>query len=259
VRRVAALTVALLAAITLASCGDDLGRGGVTQGSCSDFATQAEAQQAANTADGDRDGRYCERLPCPCLGPDGKPETPAGKGEVQTDERAERDTGERSVRRGHPERSAVTQPATITHVVDGDTVDARLVSDGRRVRVRLLGIDTPEKTGLRAGRPECGGQDATRFTESLARRWRDVVLVTDPSQDAEDKYGRLLAYIDAAMDPGRSYQAELLSQGWAKVYVLDGRPIDRLGAFRGAAASAQRERRGVWRSCGGDFRRPLPG
>ena len=38
-----------------------------SSGRCSDFATQADAQRAANTRDGDGDGVYCESLPCPCL------------------------------------------------------------------------------------------------------------------------------------------------------------------------------------------------
>ena len=33
---------------------------------CEDYTTQAEAQQAADTRDGDGDGIYCEDLPCPC-------------------------------------------------------------------------------------------------------------------------------------------------------------------------------------------------
>lgn len=33
---------------------------------CSDYATQVEAQAAADTRDGDGDGVYCESLPCPC-------------------------------------------------------------------------------------------------------------------------------------------------------------------------------------------------
>lgn len=36
--------------------------------SCSDYANQAEAQQAADTVDADGDGVYCESLPCPCSG-----------------------------------------------------------------------------------------------------------------------------------------------------------------------------------------------
>ena len=45
-------------------------------GRCSDFATQAAAQRAANTRDADGDGVYCESLPCPCLGKGGSKSTP---------------------------------------------------------------------------------------------------------------------------------------------------------------------------------------
>jgi hypothetical protein len=34
---------------------------------CADYPTQAAAQRAADTRDGDGDGIYCETLPCPCL------------------------------------------------------------------------------------------------------------------------------------------------------------------------------------------------
>lgn len=36
---------------------------------CSDYGTQAEAQEAADTIDADGDGIFCESLPCPCAGP----------------------------------------------------------------------------------------------------------------------------------------------------------------------------------------------
>jgi micrococcal nuclease len=50
--------------------------------------------------------------------------------------------------------------ATVTSVVDGDTLHARLASDGRDVAVRLIGIDTPETR--RPGTPiECGGPEAS--------------------------------------------------------------------------------------------------
>jgi len=47
-----------------------------SSGRCSDFSTQADAQRAANTRDGDGDGVYCESLPCPCLKKGGSKSTP---------------------------------------------------------------------------------------------------------------------------------------------------------------------------------------
>ena len=50
---------------------------------CADYDTQADAQRAADTVDGDGDGVYCESLPCPCLKPGeaggSKPAPPATK------------------------------------------------------------------------------------------------------------------------------------------------------------------------------------
>jgi hypothetical protein len=40
--------------------------GSASAATCADHSTQAEAQRAADTRDGDGDGRYCESLPCPC-------------------------------------------------------------------------------------------------------------------------------------------------------------------------------------------------
>lgn len=77
--------------------------------------------------------------------------------------------------------------ATVLRVVDGDTVD--IVDDVRgRVRIRLLGIDTPEtkKSGYTVG---CWGPEATQFAESTLAGQR-VALVTDPSQGLHDRYGR---------------------------------------------------------------------
>ena len=53
------LVIAVLAAMALLP-------GSGAAATCSDYATQAEAQRAADTRDADGDGIYCESLPCPC-------------------------------------------------------------------------------------------------------------------------------------------------------------------------------------------------
>ncbi|MEN0014249.1 MAG: thermonuclease family protein [Solirubrobacteraceae bacterium] len=160
-------------------------------------------------------------------------------------------------------RKAAKRPAAIAHdplrgrvvhVVDGDTIDARL-SDGSIQRVRLIGIDTPEKFTTRAGHVECGGEDASRATRTIAARWLDVTLEPDRTQDAYDMYGRLLAYVVPDADRSTTFQEAILREGWAKVYVYDHHPFARVTAFRRAAGQAREGDRGVWRSCGGDYRR----
>ena len=58
----------------------------------------------------------------------------------------------------------------------------------------------------------------------------------DPTQDARDRYGRTLAYVDVgARDAGE----EMVRGGWAKPYVYGDVPFERLGALsRGGVGGA---------------------
>jgi endonuclease YncB( thermonuclease family) len=133
--------------------------------------------------------------------------------------------------------------AVVTHVVDGDTVDAQL-ADGRALAVRLIGIDAPEIE-------ECGTDQATTYLEQLVLG-RNVTLVSDPTQGAIDDFGRSLFYVDRddALDVGQ----EMIRAGWAEVFVFDS-PFERLSPYRNAELDAEESGDGVWTSCGGDFHR----
>lgn len=81
----------------------------------------------------------------------------------------------------------VAATATVLKVVDGDTIDVRNDVRGR-LRIRVLGIDTPEtkKPGYTVG---CRGPEATRFAQATLMGQR-VAVVPDPTQDRTDRYGR---------------------------------------------------------------------
>ena len=123
----------------------------------------------------------------------------------------------------------------ITRVVDGDTVE---LDNGKTVR--LIGIDTPEVYGG----TECGGAEASAYMERIASG-RRVSVRTDPTQDTYDRYGRLLAYLDAG---GTDLGEAVLRAGWARVYVYD-QPFRRLAAYRQAGSTARKGDRGIWGSC----------
>jgi micrococcal nuclease len=152
----------------------------------------------------------------------------------------------------HASSAGASGPARVVRVVDGDTLKVRM-ADGRRKTVRVLQIDTPEVK--RPDTPiECGGPQASAAMRRLALdgagRGRAVTLVRDPSQDAVDRYGRVLAYVDlAGQDVGRT----LVAQGWADVYVFQGHPGVRIAAYRRAGRQARSARRGVYGLCDGDF------
>jgi endonuclease YncB( thermonuclease family) len=80
-----------------------------------------------------------------------------------------------------------------------------------------------------------------------------VRLVSDPTQDERDRFGRLLAYVELrdGTDLGRSQ----VRHGWAEVFVFDDDPFRRVGGYRRAARRARADGRGVWGACGGDFHR----
>ena len=79
-------------------------------------------------------------------------------------------------------------------------------------------------------------------------------LRTDPTQDTYDRYGRLLAYVDLR-DGSGSMNAAVIRKGWAKVYVYDNVPFQRVRPFRRAQRSARSADRGVWGLCNGSFHR----
>ncbi len=69
----------------------------------------------------------------------------------------------------------------VTYVVDGDTLDV----DG--VRIRVLGIDTPE-------RGECGYDQAKALVKQLVGG-QGVVVLWNQGRQETDRYGRELGYV----------------------------------------------------------------
>lgn len=143
---------------------------------------------------------------------------------------------------------AATQPATaqtgvyatVTRVIDGDTVDV-VLEDGRRHRVRYIGIDTPERYEDLYG-------EATDANARLVDR-KKVLLVKDVSET--DKYGRLLRYVYA----GDTFvNAELVKRGYAAPATF---PPDVKYAehFVKLAAEARSKGAGLWAPSG---QRDLP-
>jgi micrococcal nuclease len=130
-----------------------------------------------------------------------------------------------------------TYRGTVTHIVDGDTLDVQIGS--RTERIRVIGIDTPE-------RGVCYANAATTAATRLASG-KPVVLRGDPTQDTRDRYGRLLAYV--GLPEGRDLGYQLIAGGFAKVYVYNNHPFQRVTAYRAGEVIGRRRSSSVWR-CG---------
>jgi len=151
---------------------------------------------------------------------------------------------------GCPPPLEVCELARVIRVVDGDTVIVWLKSEGRKERVRLIGVDTPEVS--HPYKPiECYGPEASRFAKrTLDHRW--VWLSFDSRGDRRDKYDRLLAYLWLDLDGDKEdvelFNEELIVRGYARVYPFF--PFDYLERFRRDEEKARAARRGLWGACG---------
>lgn len=134
-----------------------------------------------------------------------------------------------------------TTTAVVLRVVDGDTVDIRDDVRGR-LRVRALGIDTPEtkRPGYTVG---CWGPEATQFAQDSLLGQR-VALILDPTQDRTDRYGRTLAYL--VKGDGWNYSVEAARMGAAHAYIYDNRPVQKFAEIAGAQQEAKDAVRGLW-------------
>jgi len=115
----------------------------------------------------------------------------------------------------------------VTGVPDGDTL--AVVAGDRTVRVRLHGIDCPEKD-------QPSGTAARRFTADLALG----ATVTVVEQDI-DRYGRIVATV--ILPDGRNLNHEIAAAGWAWWY-RQYAPDD--WRLRSLESEARKARRGLW-------------
>lgn len=140
----------------------------------------------------------------------------------------------------------------VTKVYDGDTFECKL-ENGERVKVRLIGIDTPEskrnkkayRDAQRSGKSVEEivrlGQKAAEYTERLIPPGTVVYLETDVQ--VHDKYGRLLAYV--YLPDGRMLNEVLVEEGYATVYTFPPN-VKYAQRFVELQRKAVKEGKGLW-------------
>jgi micrococcal nuclease len=147
------------------------------------------------------------------------------------------------LRRGQPVPD--TPLVIVTRVIDGDTFDAIRSDDPkRRLRIRIVGIDAPERA--RDGRPaDCmADQAAARLAQVIDGR--PVRLTADRTQPARDRFGRYLAYVDHA-DTDTDIGRLLIRDGLARIDHPAGQSAPTPTAdYRNTEHAAQAAGRGIW-------------
>lgn len=114
----------------------------------------------------------------------------------------------------------------VVRIIDGDTLE--VLHDRSPVRVRLEGIDCPEKA-------QPFGTKARQFAAELA--FNELVTVKD---HGKDRYGRTLG--EVVLPDGRSLNQELVRAGFAWWY----RRYSKDKTLEALEAAARAEKRGLW-------------
>lgn len=161
---------------------------------------------------------------------------------------AVRGEGDPSLSEGQASAANVTDQAdhdataTVTRVVDGDTIDISPSVEGLS-RVRLIGVDTPETYG--GTQPY--GAEASDFTRQRLEG-EEVSLELDVQK--VDPYGRLLAYV--YLTDGQMFNETLLEEGYAQVATFppNVKYVDR---FLEAQREARAANRGLWSLSAGEL------
>ena len=109
--------------------------------------------------------------------------------------------------------------ASVVRVIDGDTVDVILdlgFGLSKKERVRVAGVDTPEKR-TRNDKEKMLGYDATEFAEAWFEGG-DIVVRTEK----DGKYGRMLGWFHKGEE---CFNHRLIDEGFAWPY-MGGTKVD---------------------------------
>ena len=134
-----------------------------------------------------------------------------------------------------------TYRATVTKVVDGDTIVTKIGST--QETIRYIGIDTPES--VTPNTPvQCYAKAASQANANLVSG-QAVRLVTDV--EPRDRYGRILAYVYTIKN-NLFINAELVAKGYAKAYKFP--PNTKFASlFERLANTAHNSNKGLWNQC----------
>ena len=111
----------------------------------------------------------------------------------------------------------------ITNVIDGDTIDV-VIDLGfdlyKKERVRVAGVDTPEKR-TKDDEEKALGFDATEWLkkqlEDAIAGEEDLVIRTE-LEGGFGKYGRLLGWLYLGIDAELSLNEQMIKEGYAWAY-----------------------------------------
>lgn len=142
---------------------------------------------------------------------------------------------------------AIAGQYKVLRIVDGDTID--ILYQGKKERIRMLNVDTPESVHPDQSRNTAMGKKASNYTKKrLAGRSVDLEF----QAKKRGRYGRLLAYV--VLDR-KNFNIELVKKGWSPYYTKYGTSSKHHADFRSAQRYAKSKKLNIW-SAPGAYARP---
>ncbi|MBM7573023.1 thermonuclease family protein [Aquibacillus albus] len=127
--------------------------------------------------------------------------------------------------------------ATVTRIVDGDTIEVNL--NGKEEAIRLLLVDTPETKHPSLPVQEFG-PEASQFAKDKLSGKQVQIEYDGPKRD---HYDRLLAYLWV---DGKMFNEMLLEEGLARVAYVYDPPYTHFDAYIKAQNRAKSANKGIW-------------
>lgn len=125
--------------------------------------------------------------------------------------------------------------ARVISGIDGDTIDVDI--NGKKERVRMIGIDTPETVHPKKSVEKFGVQ-ASDFTKKMLT---GKMMTLEFGDEERDKYDRLLAYV---IFDGVNFNGELIRRGYAYAYLRF--PFSLSSLFHAYEEEARKAKLGLW-------------
>lgn len=138
----------------------------------------------------------------------------------------------------------VLTEARVMQVIDGDTFYAAIGNS--EIKVRLIGVDTPESVHTDPSQNTVWGTYASDYTKGILLE--DMTVYLEYDEEPTDKYGRTLAYVWLVQDTSDTenmLNAILVRDGYAYDKVF--RPNDKYAVvFEQLRIAAQNAGAGLW-------------
>jgi len=145
--------------------------------------------------------------------------------------------------------STTSESFVVARVVDGDT----FVLDTKE-KVRLIGVDTPEKFTSNKLKKDAErtqkdiktiqklGEQASNYVKKMVEG-KKVILKTDKYSASQDKYGRLLRYV--YLEDGTCINSKIIEDGYGNAYTSF--KFEKMDEYRQLEREARTNNRGLWK------------